>query len=278
MPQLMAEILKLFYRLGWKHAASIQIGGKLNALYFKYEPEILGQNLDLLTISLKSTDLIRVVNSPPYINELVRSAILTGWCLEIQQESALFNSYEFKLKGNPWTGSSNEAVFSKRFINKLIEIFKHNSFDLYSICDLSMNYDRVSTFYFNRVPNQASVMPKILSVSLNESDKIRIIDDKCDFAGIVRECLVRNWIRGIQKESDYFSAREFKLNGKPFLGTSQETVDFNIFIMVLLDYINKKYKNIRFIGGADLSAKYVKNDNTSTTQDVSVHTLFFESC
>lgn len=277
VPQLMCEILKMFYRLGWKHVSSIQVGIKLNALYFKYDPEILGHNLDLFAVSLKKTDLIRVVNAPAFINELVRSAITTGWCLEIQQEQAIVNSYEFKLKGNPWTGDSNEAVFSKRLVNKMIEIFKQNSFDLCSICDLSYDCDKVSTFFFNRASAQASVPPKILSMSLNQGDKIRIIDDKCDFGAIVRDCLAKNWIKGIQAEKEYFSAYEFKLNGNPFLGNSQELVDFNIFVLVLLDYINKKFKNIKFIGGADLSAKYIKEENSSTTKNVSIHTLLFES-
>ena len=56
---------------------------------------------------------------------------------------------------------------------------------------------------------------------------------------------------------------------------SLDSVNFVIFIMLLFDSM-RTVKNFRYIGSADLCSNSFKKDDSNNTENVNIHTLFFQ--
>lgn len=128
----------------------------------------------------------------------------------IQEQCMINNALEFKLKGNPWLSNQYEAVESRRLISNLFNLLSRYGWNLYATCDLTKHMSNKSTFFFR----SKQIDPKSLQnfcVSLNESDKLRLIDSDVSIIEQARLALCEGWPRGIQNESDYFSSYQFKL-------------------------------------------------------------------
>ena len=145
---------------------------------------------------------------------------------------------------------------------------------LYATCDLTKHLGNKSTFFFRSKP----IEPKTLinfCVSLNESDKIRLIDHNMTLIEQVRQALMQGWPKGIQKESDYNSSWQFKLFGYPF--QSYESSSDHIYASVMMIFILNSIETMgfRLLCSADVSGKYVQNENSSYCVDL--HSWFFEN-
>jgi len=73
------------------------------------------------TISLNKHDTLRLIGIPDSLVPVIHDTIQTCWLRGIQEESRYFDSWQFKLRGNPWWASGQEAVDSRYLILKLIE-------------------------------------------------------------------------------------------------------------------------------------------------------------
>ena len=116
----------------------------------------------------------------------------------------VFNSNH--LRGNPWYADGYETVESRRLLNNIFNLLKRYGWYLYGTCDLTKHLSNKSTFFFRSTP----VEPKHLvnfCVSLNETDKIRLIDHTHGLEQQVRMAIQQAWPKGIQKELDYFSLK-----------------------------------------------------------------------
>ena len=51
-------------------------------------------------------------------------------------------------------------------------------------------------------------------LSLNETDKMRIINAQPGVVDMVRQAIQNTWSYGISKEANYYNSHEIKLNGK----------------------------------------------------------------
>ncbi len=133
----------------------------------------------------------------------------------IQEQCLINNALEFKLKGNPWLSNQYEAVESRRLISNIFNLLSRYGWNLYATCDLTKHMSNKSTFFFRTKP----IEPKSIRnfcVSLNESDKMRLIDSDSSLVEQVRMAICEGWDRGIHNESDYYSSHQFKLRGFPF--------------------------------------------------------------
>uniref|UniRef100_A0A915JRN0 Uncharacterized protein n=1 Tax=Romanomermis culicivorax TaxID=13658 RepID=A0A915JRN0_ROMCU len=66
--------------------------------------------------------------------------------------------------------------------------------------------------------------PPYFCISLNETDKLRLVNAPKQVIGLLRYAVGTNWSPGICKSQEYFGSYETKLNGYPWDGmTTQES-------------------------------------------------------
>ena len=66
------------------------------------------------------------------------------------------------------------------------------------------------------------VVTPVSCISLHERDKIRVMNLADDTITLLRTVIQSSWRRGIQSERTYSASYEFKLNGSPWSGISEE--------------------------------------------------------
>ncbi|KAF8954505.1 hypothetical protein BGZ46_002889 [Entomortierella lignicola] len=112
-------------------------------------------------------------------------------------------------------------------------------------------------------PEASTVQVRICCISLNESDKIRLIAAPPDLTLPIREAIKRSW-GTIQRERNYNGAHEFKVLGNPWSGNGAEAVTSRKLITAILRTMIQYGWNL--IQATDISKKEHDKD-----------TLFFES-
>ncbi len=103
---------------------------------------------------------------------------------------------------------------------------------------------------------------QVCCISLNSSDKIRLIGLPVDVINKMRSAITSSW-GSIQRERDYYSTYEFKLNGKPWYGRGDDAVSSRRLLTAVLKTMAQFGWNL--IQAADVSKKLGDKD-----------TLFFE--
>lgn len=276
IPCLITDLFQALYREGWNYTCAINSGKSdysLNALYFHYVPVDI-KNDGFFSLTLNKTDRIRLFDLP---NELLKNLISIMnefWPKGIQEQGLKSNCYEFKLKGNPWWSDAEEAVESRKLLSNLFQLFSVNGWKMYGSCDLTKSSSKKSTFFFKySAPNAGSIHNFCLS--LNESDKIRIINNNdMKLPDQIRSSIIQTWPKGIQKEKNYFNSWQFKLNGYPFECLAKTHVYTCILMMTILKTIESN--GYRLLCSADVSGKYYHDSNNHTDHPVDLDSWFFE--
>lgn len=173
--QLLQTLVNDLQARQWSLYGNSNLKSGTNTLFFEHNPNIaLGQPTPPhFTISLNKHDTLRLISTPESLISAVRDVIQTCWRKGIQQESRYFESWEFKLKGNPWWASGEEAVDSRYLILKLIESMQAYGWSVIASIDSSRKLSDKSALLFRQSqPRQSPVF----CISLNETDKLRLIN------------------------------------------------------------------------------------------------------
>ncbi len=67
-------------------------------------------------------------------------------------------------------------------------------------------------------------------ITLNSTDRFRLIRFPSDIIDVVRQAIMNSWPRGLQREEDYLGAYEFKLNGNPWWGQGDEAISSRVLM------------------------------------------------
>jgi hypothetical protein len=99
-------------------------------------------------ISLHERDKIRVMNLTDDAIALLRTVIQSSWKRGIQSERTYSASYEFKLNGNPWSGSSEEANTSRCLVARILRTMLQLGWGLILTTDITKHETDKDTMYF----------------------------------------------------------------------------------------------------------------------------------
>lgn len=283
IPIMICELMNVLFKHGWIFVSAIDSGKtqqSLNALYFRLaQPNEISENdlknTSFFALSLNKTDRIRLHRASRDLIQIMNNSsygVPRLWRQGIQHETIINGALEFKLKGNPWLSNLDEAVESRRLLNNIFNLLSRYGWNLYATCDLTKHLGNKSTFFFRSKP----IDPKSLlnfCVSLNESDKIRLIDSDMSLIEQVRLAINKGWLRGIQNESDYYGSWQFKLRGNPFSCFGSDHIYACVLMCLILNNIEKR--GFRLLCSADVSGKYISTNNGSCALDL--HTWFFKN-
>ncbi len=74
-------------------------------------------------------------------------------------------------------------------------------------------------------------------LTLNLSDRLRLIRFPSAIIDIVRQAILASWHRGLQNEKQYAGAHEFKMSGNPWSGQGVEAVESRTMMYVFIQLI-----------------------------------------
>ncbi|CAF1080768.1 unnamed protein product [Didymodactylos carnosus] len=109
------------------------------------------------------------------------------------------------------------------------------------------------------------------AISLNESDKLRLIGFPPDYYPVVQQT-VRNaiqlsWSQGIQREQVYSESYEFKLNGNPWHGQGNEAIPSRLLLCSLIQHMS--HIGWRLLTSTDIQGKMYDKDTLLFVYDPS---------
>lgn len=208
------------------------------------------------TISLNMTDRIRLIGVPPNLGPIIRDAIKRGWGNGIQSEREYHGTHEFKLSGNPWYGTGDEAVMSRRLVAYILTAMAANGWNLIQSSDVSKKPgDKDTLFFENGMPDPEV---QIFPISFNMTDRIRVIDAPA-IIPFVKKAIDMQWTRGVQNEREYYGSHEFKLSGTPWWPDGSETVMARMLLTQIL--ANLRSIGFKLYGSIDQSTGTEKNQD-----------------
>lgn len=183
---LLQTIITDLFPRQWKLYGNSNLKSAANTFFFEHDPNMPpGQpSPQQFTISFNSYDLLRMIAAPDSIVSAVRDIIQNTWLKGIQKESRYAGSWEFKLKGTPWWASGTEAVESRFLVLKVMESLQAYGWSPVTAIDSSRkDSDKSALLFRQSQPRQSP----FFCISLNESDKLRIINASEDVVK-VRGC------------------------------------------------------------------------------------------
>jgi hypothetical protein len=156
---LIIEILSCAIKNGWTLLQGTDISrldGDSDVLFFENappEPEV-----ELIGMSLHSTDLIRLQNAPIILEDMLRDAVLSQWPKGLHHEKEYYGSYEIKMYGTPWRESDfgRGSVARTLLMCQIIANFRAAGYKLYAALDISqaMGGSDLDTWVFRKVATE----------------------------------------------------------------------------------------------------------------------------
>jgi hypothetical protein len=127
------------------------------------------------SILMDQSDRLCLLRFPSIHIKSVHHAICASWPRGVQETHDCSGGYVFKLRGNPWSGRGDEAIFARRMMSKILETLANIGWVLAVTTYISKWTSDKDTLIFRY---QQSPPPPAawMSISFNQSDRIRLID------------------------------------------------------------------------------------------------------
>ena len=283
VPTLLSQILERLAQFGYIYAASIKTNKDLNslsAIYLKFdERERSLAELyppKVFSVSLKDANKLLLNCVDNSIIDGAYSALSQIWKYGIQQNMRTNTSVEFCFNGELWSAIREKSANARQLLNGLFYALRVQGWQLYATCDLSKQVATTSTFFFRSQPPPAAKVPNNMCISLNNVNKIRVIQGNQYIVNEIRSMIKSRWHRDIKSEGlmSNNNTYEFLLNGKPFFCDCTD----EIFKCALFIGILDKMKVLGFdlISSADVNCKFYNRTKYQKEQSIDLHSFFFE--
>lgn len=161
---------------------------------------------------------------------------------------------------------------SRNLITMILQSLLSNGVSLVACLDISHRTIDKSIFVLKTCTPER--LPHFC-LSLNESDKIRLINSDMELKEAIREVIIEGWSYGLKKENDYFNSYEFRLASNPWSTTSRnQNLGARKMMCLLLKQLNERKWKV--ICSADVAAKYCSSSSTKMPEyPLDVHSWFF---
>lgn len=265
------------YHLGYIYLATIDSGNResdINALYFRYALDEVQEeeniNRQFFAVTLNKTDRIRMVSVLPDLASSMKSMMPKLWIHGVKKVKESNGTIEFTLNGNPWNSRGEESLDARELIANLIHVLSQYDWSYYATCMISENIDDKAALFF-----RYKTMKPILTtcVSLDETDKIRLISENKKLKSIIRDSIKSSWPKGIESETSYFGSYQFQLKGNPF-ALDGSNIEYASYMMLNILH-GLESNGIKMITSIDATGKYKINEKVGSIAPVSLDTWYF---
>ncbi|KAF2794556.1 hypothetical protein K505DRAFT_241875, partial [Melanomma pulvis-pyrius CBS 109.77] len=178
------------------------------------------------SMSLHTSDRIRLLRFPSTILPLVRATIVSAWPRGIQSENNVCGAHEFKMKGNPWgifngemkalkgafEDVGDQMIYARRLMCCLLAALHTEGWVLMVSTDISkMQWDTDTLIFRHQSPAPAPC--EWFSVAFSSHNKIRFVDAPRDICMKIVERLGRRKVEVKCKEHKVEGCYEVKMSG-----------------------------------------------------------------
>lgn len=192
------------------------------------QSEAPGSRTLFATLSLHTSDRIRLLDFPLEARAAVQSCIERTWPSGIQLIREYGGSWEFKLRGTPWVPSGEDAIHARRLVREIFAALYAAGWVLYISTDLSRQQTDKDTLLF-RHQDPPPAPSEWFAMSFSKTDRVRIVEAPPHVANKLAQAL-QSWT---QARRPYLGADEVKLLGAPFMASGSETMEARKVVIAL---------------------------------------------
>uniref|UniRef100_A0A914WWV5 Uncharacterized protein n=1 Tax=Plectus sambesii TaxID=2011161 RepID=A0A914WWV5_9BILA len=204
----------------------------LTTWFFQRNPALIGKQLPaeggIICLGLSSSDKLQLINAPAFLhNELLQ-------CVGplLQNHEVHGSDFEVKMAGRPWSDSSfEEGVSVRQLLLNIIRKFDSHNFRFYGTAKFEGTADCI---FFEQDRNHVGGETSFCIMSLNDRDRIRLIDCPQSVVDTVGHCISQNWPGGIQDTQQYEHCVEYKLKGYPWHSCDDDAINSRFLITLIL--------------------------------------------
>jgi len=258
--------------LNWRLLASTNLKGTSDSFFFIHDSSFTAHPNDFCILTLSKRDRFRLINCNQLAEPLKQAVSASGQV--IQEELDYYGCYELKIAGNPWWCEGEEAIRARRSMSRIFEMMGQHSWTPYTAIDVSRRLTDKTSVLFRKAP--FPVNSKYACISLTHMNRIRLLDFPLDVGVPLRNAIYECYPFGVLNEVNLPDTNlEINLQQHPWLagGISKGYAPYHARAMLgRMMRVAEQYGWFLSVS-ADVSAKYVSNDNNSYSIDV--HTLYF---
>ena len=233
------HLLEYFLADGWRIEVSSDMSRMIDqtAWFFKRQPVERGKKTALITtLSLSSTDQIQLLRANDDLFDAMKASLRKEYSKPLQGELDLgHGNYMIKIKGNPWASEEKEGMDARRFLLETIRRFQAQGYFPYNTANIKGTADSI---FFVRHPegNGWQQATEYCMISLNQHDRLRLVDCPEDFVPLIRDVIVKNrGANSIQREGDCHGCFEFKLKGNPWCAEAQDIIYSRLLVAKIME-------------------------------------------
>ncbi|ORX83307.1 hypothetical protein K493DRAFT_166414, partial [Basidiobolus meristosporus CBS 931.73] len=168
----------------------------------------LESSTNVCGIALNQQDLIRLIETPPALDDSFRELLQQCWPVGIQLERSYCGRPEFKLFGKPWLGQVQSHVL----LIEILSFMEQKGWRYLTAADVSKKHDSKDLLFFEFTG--IKYHPTIFAITFSHADCLRVISASSEVLDVVRNVLQ---VGGkLLQEYRHHSSREFKLLGYPW--------------------------------------------------------------
>jgi len=275
--RMILEVVTIARKHKFETVTNVNIKGDIDGLMFQHKPQgwmsMFSGTEHLFMMSLNRNDRLRLICAP---DNVISNCEQTLTQINGVQDSFKtdHDTHEFKLNGNPWWAHGQETVQSRHIIGFIIGKFKSLGWEIDSTLDISRRINDKAIFTFRQCP---PVSQHFAVLSFHEADKMRFMSSMEDTSVLINFIDRLFTASGMnQGMSDYYGAKQWKIQGNPWSGVWQYGVDLRIMVHQLTK-IQKFFHQCgwRLVSSADISAKYRKQGNSNRKIPMDSHSWFW---
>lgn len=228
---LLCNLIKYYYSVGWhiKCSPILQYHGELGStIIFEKEKPF---DTSVIAISFNFSDRIRFLG-PDSVVPFLRETITRFWDKGIKEEKKYGESWEFELKGSPWSNSifkDNECSKASILILELFRCFnKLNWYFCGSIYSGSFNQGLYFRYVanFNNSPIGFNYNDEYFALVLTGSDKLILVKPIPNLIELTTNIILNEWKKGIKYQKPLNeNFYKIKMNGSPWVSSNEDRVD-----------------------------------------------------
>lgn len=191
-------------------------------------------------MSLHRSDRIRMMQFPPEDISAIRDIIKRSWSKGLQAQGPYSASYEFKLYGNPWHGQGSDAIPARIIMREILSYLFSQGWILHVNTDVSKSEFDTDSLIFRK---QQSSPPSSewVAISFNQNDRLRLIGAPQGLLADVRVLLKEMKLLQAENWKDRnLDAWEYKLHGRPWFATGEDTIKTRVLLLRLLETLERK--------------------------------------
>uniref|UniRef100_A0A9J2PE32 Reverse transcriptase Ty1/copia-type domain-containing protein n=1 Tax=Ascaris lumbricoides TaxID=6252 RepID=A0A9J2PE32_ASCLU len=232
--KMLCLILKTLRERGWELILSSDLSRTydLSTLFFQMVPVHGYNGCHIMCLSLSALDKLQLVNAPDDAGRILMECVDDLY----QKHTNAEDFFEVQMKGYLWSTATAEVGFrSRQLLLDIFHRFHELGYRYYGTANIKGTADCI--FFISDSDDVGT--REYCMLSLNASDRIRLIGAPDEVINVVGECLDRHWKRGVQdaKRRDGGAYFEYKLKGFPWHTWGTESVDSQLVLTIILQQL-----------------------------------------